>query len=63
MKPIAGAILMFAAVNCVAEISPYLVYSTPDKSGLAVFVLGGAAVLNFLLGLYFLFFAKDKPNN
>ena len=57
-RTIAGAILMFASAVCV--LAAATVWETAI-SGVALFIVTGA--LYFLLGLYFLFFEKDKPSN
>ena len=56
MKTIAGAILMLAA-------SAYAVANAIVIDHINAPIFGFIGVIHFLLGLYFLFFAKDKPNN
>jgi len=62
MKTISGAILMFASAVCVlaaATVYDPLKQDTAGFSSMCAF----AGVVHFLLGLYFLFFEKDKPSN
>jgi len=56
MKTIAGAILMFAAAVFA------LSFADTVAANERAIIFGIPGIICFLLGLYFLFFAKDKPN-